>query len=124
MNLPKTPKDKKTTTLIMNRSGFLKQLIASIAIGKLPVSITKDFRKIYLLQCFVAGFRHYEGMQLLDSIKESDLLELMSEPENYYNDCAIALYLQGKKIGFITSSVNEMPSYLLDNKQSLSTIYK
>src|SRR5947208_3056074 len=34
--------------------------IASIAIGKLPVSLTKDFRKIYLLQCFVAGFLHYE----------------------------------------------------------------
>ena len=44
--------------------------IASIAIGKLPVSITKDFRKIYLLQCFVAGFRHYEGMQLLDHYRK------------------------------------------------------
>ena len=99
----------------MNRSGFLKQLIASIAIGKLPVSITKDFRKIYLLQCFVAGFRHYQGMQLLDSMKEGDLLELVREPENEYDDCAIALHLQGKKIGFIPSSVNEMLSYLLDS---------
>jgi hypothetical protein len=98
----------------MNRSGFLKQLIASIAIGKLPVSLTKDFRKIYLLQCFVAGFRHYEGMQLLDSMKEGDLLELVREPENEFDNCAIALHLQGKKIGFIPSSVNEMLSYLLD----------
>ncbi|MCO5242148.1 MAG: HIRAN domain-containing protein [Chitinophagaceae bacterium] len=98
----------------MNRSGFLKQLIASIAIGKLPVSITKDFRKIYLLQCFVAGFRHYEGMKLLDSMKEGDLLELVREPENQYDDCAIALHLQGRKIGFIPASVNEMLSYLLD----------
>ncbi len=99
----------------MNRSGFLKQLIASIAIGKLPVSITKDFRKIYLLQCFVAGFRHYEGMRLLDSMKEGDLLELVREPENEYDGCAITLHLQGKKIGFIPSSVNEMLSYLLDS---------
>jgi len=99
----------------MNRSGFLTQLIASIAIGKLPVSITKDFRKIYLLQCFVAGFRHYEGMQMLDSMKEGDLLELVREPENEYDDCAIALHLQGKKIGFIPASVNEMLSYLLDS---------
>ncbi len=98
----------------MNRSNFLKQLIASIAIGKLPVSLTKDFRKIYLLQCFVAGFRHYEGMKLLDSMKEGDLLELVREPENEYDDCAIALHLQGNKIGFIPASVNEMLSYLLD----------
>ncbi len=47
----------------MNRSGFLKQLTASITIGKMPVYITKNFRKIYLLQCFVAGFHHYEEMQ-------------------------------------------------------------
>jgi HIRAN domain len=54
-------------------------------------------------------------MQLLDSMKEGDLLELVREPENEYDDCAIALHLQGKKIGFIPSSVNEMLSYLLDS---------
>ncbi|MDN3657841.1 HIRAN domain-containing protein [Ferruginibacter paludis] len=67
------------------------------------------------MQCFVAGFRHYEGMQLLDSMKEGDLLELVREPENEYDDCAIALHLQSKKIGFIPSSLNEMLSYLLDS---------
>jgi hypothetical protein len=61
----------------VNRSVFLKKLIASITIGKLPVSVTSSFRKIYLLQCFVAGFRYYEGMQQLDRLKEGDLLELV-----------------------------------------------
>ena len=54
-------------------------------------------------------------MQLLDSMKKGDLLELVREPENEYDDCAIALHLQGRKIGFIPSSVNEMLSYLLDS---------
>lgn len=98
----------------MNRSNFLKQLIASIAIGKLPVSLTKDFRKIYLLQCFVAGFRHYEGMQVLGNMKEGDLLELVREPGNEYDECAIALHWQKKKIGFIPANINEMLSFLLD----------
>lgn len=98
----------------MNRSSFLRTLIASIAIGKLPVSVTKDFRKIYLLQCFVAGFRHYEGMNCLDQMKEGDLLELVREPKNEYDSCAIALHWQGKKIGFIPASINEMLSFLLD----------
>jgi len=98
----------------MHRSAFLKKLIASVVIGKLPLSITKEFRKIYLLQCFVAGFRHYEGMQLLSGMKEGNLLELVREPQNEYDDCAIALHWQGKKIGFIPASVNEMLSYLLD----------
>jgi hypothetical protein len=98
----------------MKRSVFLKNLIASVAIGKLPVSVTKDFRKIYLLQCFVAGFRHYEGMNLIEIMKEGDLLELVRESNNSYDSCAIALHWQGKKIGFIPASINEMLSFLLD----------
>ena len=98
----------------MNRSIFLKRMIASVAVGKLPVSLTKKFRKIYLLQCFVAGFRHYEGMQLLDQMKEGDLLELIREPNNEYDSCAIAVHWCGNKIGFIPASINEMLSYLLD----------
>lgn len=99
----------------MNRSLFLKQLIASVAIGRLPVSLTKNFRKIYLMQCFVAGFRHYDGMQLLDSMKEGDLLELVREPGNEYDECAIALHWRGRKIGFIPAATNEMLSMLLDS---------
>lgn len=98
----------------MKRSDFLKNLIASVAIGKLPVALTKDFRKIYLLQCFVAGFRFYEGMHLLTNMKEGDLLELVREPDNTHDTCAIALHWQGKKIGYIPASINEMLSYLLD----------
>lgn len=51
---------------------------------------------------------------MLGSMKEGDLLELVKEPENEYDHCAIALHLQGNKIGFIPASVNEMLSYLLD----------
>jgi hypothetical protein len=98
----------------MKRSDFLKNLIASVAIGKLPVALTKDFRKIYLLQCFVAGFRFYEGMNRLEDMKDGDLLELIREPENSHDTCAIALHWQGKKIGYIPASINEMLSYLLD----------
>jgi hypothetical protein len=53
-------------------------------------------------------------MQLLDSMKEGDLLGLVREPENECDDYALALYLQGNKIGFIPATVNEMLSYLLD----------
>jgi hypothetical protein len=98
----------------VNRSVFLKKLIASITIGKLPVSVTSSFRKIYLLQCFVAGFRYYEGMQQLDRLKEGDLLELVREPDNAYDRYTVALHWRGIKIGFIPSSINEMLSFLLD----------
>ncbi len=53
-------------------------------------------------------------MQLLDSMKEGDLLELAREPGNMHDDCAIALHWQGKKVGYIPAAINEMLSYLLD----------
>jgi hypothetical protein len=98
----------------MNRSAFLSKLIASVVIGKLPQSITSHFRKIYLLQCFIAGFRHYEGMQLLPQMKEGDLLAFVREPDNEHDSKAIALQWQGQKIGYIPAATNEMLSYLLD----------
>ncbi len=98
----------------MKRADFLKKLITSVAVGALPLSLTKDFRKIYLLQCFVAGFRHYEGMNLMAQMKEGDLLELVREPENKYDANAISLHWQGKKIGFIPAAINEMLRLLLD----------
>jgi hypothetical protein len=41
---------------------------------KLPLAVTKEFRKKYLLQCFVAGFRHYKGVKQLNEIKKGDLI--------------------------------------------------
>lgn len=98
----------------MKRADFLKKLITSVAVGALPLSLTKDFRKIYLLQCFVAGFQHYEGMNLLAQMNEGDLLELVREPENKFDPNAVALHWQGKKIGFIPAAINEMLRLLLD----------
>lgn len=98
----------------MDRSSFLQLLFGSLAIGKLPKSITQEFRKIYLLQDFVAGFRFYEGLNLLTQMKEGDLLELVREPLNEYDSGAVALHWQGKKIGFVPSAINEMLSYLID----------
>lgn len=47
-------------------------------------------------------------------MKEGDLLELVREPGNEHDDCAVALRWRGKKIGYIPASTNEMLSYLLD----------
>ena len=56
----------------------------------------------------------FEGMNLIEELKEGDLLELVREPGNIHDTCAIALNWQGKKIGSIPASINEMLSYLLD----------
>jgi hypothetical protein len=47
-------------------------------------------------------------------MNEGDLLELVREPDNEYDPCAIALHWNNHKIGFIPAEDNEMLSKLLD----------
>lgn len=98
----------------MNRSNFIKGLLALGGIAVLPTNIVKNYRKFYLLQFFVAGFRFYRGMQLLGQMNEGDQLELVREPDNEYDDCAVALYWNNEKIGFIPRDENALLSRLID----------
>ena len=47
-------------------------------------------------------------------MKEGDMLELVREPDNEYDPCAIAFHWNKHKIGFIPLEDNEMLSKLLD----------
>lgn len=98
----------------MKRSDFLQRLIGVAIFGKLPISELILKRKVYLLHCFVAGFRYYRGMDLLNEMEVNDFLELRREPENEYDEFAIALYWQQEKIGFIPAGYNETIARLLD----------
>lgn len=98
----------------MNRSDFLQRLVAIAGFGTFNLQTLIPKRKIYLQQFFVAGFRHYKGMELLPYMEVNDILELRREPDNEHDDCAIALYWQQEKIGYIPYEVNEMTAKLLD----------
>jgi hypothetical protein len=98
----------------MNRSDFLQRFIAIAGYGTFNLQTLIPKRKIYLQQFFVAGFRHYKGMDMLPHMLANDLLELQREPDNEHDECAIALYWQQEKIGYIPSDLNEMTAKLLD----------
>jgi len=98
----------------MNRLSFLKNLLMLGGGALLPANLVHNYRRFYLLQCFVAGFRFYKGMDLLAEMNEGDTLELVREPENKYDQCAIALHWNKEKIGFIPKEENKFLSKLLD----------
>ena len=100
----------------MKRSEFLKNIIGLFGMAVLPPLAFKSYQKIYLLQCFVRGFQYYAGPQLLDVMYEGSLLELVREPENPHDPCAIALHFNQQKVGFIPAESNEILSRLLDSR--------
>ena len=98
----------------MKRSDFLKRMISVIGFGTIPLNSLLIKRKVYLLQCFVAGFRHYKGMDLLQEMEVNDFIELKREHHNLHDEFAIALYWQQEKIGFIPAEHNQTIARLLD----------
>lgn len=99
----------------MKRSDFIKGVAGFLGVAILPKSIAiKQYQRIYLLQSFVRGFRFYDGTKLLDKMREGDLLELVREPENEHDNCAIALHFNKRKIGYLPKEDNEMLSKLID----------
>jgi hypothetical protein len=101
----------------MRRSDFLRRLAVvtgGLLLPGMAGALARHYDKYYLLQCFVRGFRFYEGPTLLDEIKEGDELELVREADNAHDPCAIALHWNGKKIGFVPAESNEILSRLLD----------
>lgn len=98
----------------MLRKTFLEKLALFGGLSLLPNKAFTHYKKLYLLQCFVAGFRYYKGMELLEHMREGDLLRLVREPQNKFDKSAIALYWNSEKIGFVPASENEMLSRLLD----------
>lgn len=98
----------------MTRSDFIKGIIGLFGIAALPKGIVTQYRKFYLLQSFVRGFKFYEGTTLLAAMHKGDMLELVREPDNDHDACAIALHFNNRKIGYIPREENEILSRLMD----------
>jgi HIRAN domain len=101
----------------MKRSEFIKNLLLLFGAAALPSTLqamVHQYQRIYLLQSFVRGFQYYEGKKLLEKMTIGALLDLVHEPENEYDEFAIAIHYQGKKIGFVPAESNEILAKILD----------
>ena len=100
----------------MNRLQFIQNLIGFYGIASLPIELSKEFDKIYLLQFFVRGFQFYEGPNVINQISENTLVNLVREPNNEYDEYAVAVYFENTKLGYVPREDNVILSNLLDAK--------
>ena len=59
------------------------------------------------LNCYIAGFSHWEGCLVLGELKVGTKLELERELNNPYDPQAVAIYYGDTKLGYIPASSNE-----------------
>ncbi len=99
---------------MLTRAQFLKNLIGFYGLSAFSVDLAVEYQKVYLLHFFVRGFQYYEGPKMIDKINRDGLVDLVREPDNPYDENAIAIYFEDKKIGFVPAESNEVLSRILD----------
>jgi HIRAN domain len=103
----------------MNRLAFLQRFLGTgllITAPRLAQAALAPVlhKEILLYEGFVAGFTYYEGKKLLSQMKEGDSLDLLREPDNQYDNKAIAIYWEGQKLGFMPQIDNSVLAAILD----------
>ncbi len=62
----------------------------------------------------IAGFQYYDGVDVFTEMKIGSEVKLVAEPENKYDEYAVAIYFKDKKLGFIPRGLNKQISKLIN----------
>ena len=54
-----------------------------------------------LMDCHIAGFTYYDGLDVIEELKLGAPVTLVSEPENPHDAEAVAIYFRETKLGYV-----------------------
>ena len=66
----------------------------------------------YFLHCYIAGLQYYEVLEVWKQLEIGQHLELIPEPNNRYDEHAVVVVFDGKKLGYLPRSQNKTVSQL------------
>lgn len=73
-------------------------------------------RELLVLECHIAGTSYLDLEEVEPDLKENDRFLLLREPENKFDQFAVAIYTTGKiKLGYLPRDKNETISRLMDS---------
>lgn len=87
-----------------------------LALLSSPQTGIEPFRhEIFLLEIVVAGTTHCKEIEMVeDKIVPEKVLTMKRDPENQYDEFAIAIYCDTIRIGFVPAEMNLVCSRLMD----------
>jgi DNA helicase-4 len=80
---------------------------------------TQDLSPALVGDAAVAGFQYHQGEEVWSTLKVGSQLELVREAANPHDGDAVALYFQGKKLGYMPRGVNSAVAESLDRNEKL-----
>lgn len=70
----------------------------------------------------IAGLSHHANAALLETVAEGSALVLVREPQNAYDQNAVRIDWQGRKLGYVPAMYSPIIAALLDNGYTLRAV--
>lgn len=84
-------------------------------LSQTTTGITPFRQEIFLLEIVVAGTSYCEDIETIESlIIQEKILVMKREPDNAYDEFAIAIYCDSIRVGFVPAEMNLVCSRLMD----------
>lgn len=71
-------------------------------------------RKKYIKSFSIAGYQYYEGPLAYKKLKVGGKVQLIAEPNNRFDENAIAIYCKNYKLGYVPKVMNKTIAVLLN----------
>jgi len=67
----------------------------------------------YFLHCYIAGLQYYEVLEVWKKLEIGQIVQLIPEPQNRYDEHAVIVAFDDKKLGYLPRSQNKAVSQIL-----------
>jgi hypothetical protein len=99
--------------MMMKRRDLLKRLLAGGALLTAK-HLAGAPTPVPLLTCAVRGFQYRRGPHLLHRLCVDDVLHLVREPDNEFDENAVAVHWNGEPLGYLPREENRTLAVMLD----------
>ena len=111
----------------MKRRNFIKTLLGLPWLipsnqGLSQPNPKNDIRDILIQTSPVAGFQYYQGELFWKKLSVGDQLQLSREPDNPYDENAVAIYREGIKLGYLPRVENIVVARMMDKGQRINAL--
>jgi hypothetical protein len=111
----------------MKRRNFIKTLLGlplliSSKEGLAQPNSNHDIRDVLIQTSPIAGFQYYQGELFWEELTVGDKLQLNREPDNPYDEKAVAIYREGVKLGYLPRVENIVVARLMDKGQYINAL--
>jgi hypothetical protein len=107
------------------RRNFIKSLGLLSLAPFIKSGKEKKQREIFLFDFYIAGFKYYEGLRLIDNLKVNQTLILVQKQTNKYDNQAIEIYTEDEfKLGYVPAESNIVPFNLFKKDITIKCFIK